>query len=140
MAGILANLEACYGAERVVDVFENKGMALKARDLNIGCYVVRGVLSPEQLEGWHQQLEDSLTAIGLQFGTRAVDLKGRSGPAAYRTIQCTSGKCTCKYDYGATGRHRLWKTKDFKPFSAVSDWLHDEIKVERWLPARPICS
>jgi len=133
MSGILTKLEARFGRNRVVDVFANTGMALKAQELNIGCYVVRGVLSPEQLEGWHQQLEDSLTDIGLQFGTRAVDLKGRSGPAAYRTIQCTSGKCTCKYDYAATARHTLWKTKDVKPFSAVSDWLHDEIKVERWL-------
>ena len=133
MSAILTKLEARFGRNCVVDVFANTGMALKAQELNIGCYVVRGVLPPEQLEGWHQQLEDSLTAIGLQFGTRAVDLRGRSGPAAYRTIQCTSGKCTCKYDYAATGRHTLWKTKDVKPFSAVSDWLHDELEVERWL-------
>ena len=105
MSGILTKLEARFGRNRVVDVFANTGMALKAQELNIGCYVVRGVLPPEQLEGWHQQLEDSLTAIGLQFGTRAVDLKGRSGPAAYRTIQCTSGMCNCKYDYAATGKH-----------------------------------
>ena len=52
MASILANLEACYGADRVVDVFENTGMALKARDLNIGCYVVRGVLTSAQLAAW----------------------------------------------------------------------------------------
>jgi len=44
-SSILAKLEACYGAERVVDVFANTGIALKARDLNIGCYVVRGVLT-----------------------------------------------------------------------------------------------
>ena len=131
MSGILTKLEARFGRNCVVDVFANTGMALKAQELNIGCYVVRAVLSPEQLEGWHQYLTTSLTAIAVEFGSRAVDLKGRSGPAAYRTTQCTSGKCTCKYDYAATGRHTLWKTSEVKPFSAVSDWLHDELKVER---------
>ena len=59
MSGILTKLEARFGRNRVVDVFENTGMALRARDLNIGAYVVRGVLSPEQLEGWHQDLTGS---------------------------------------------------------------------------------
>ena len=76
MASILANLEACYGADRVVDVFENIGMALKARDLNIGCYVVRGVLTSAQLAAWHQALTDSVFFIANTKGPRAVDLKG----------------------------------------------------------------
>ena len=98
MASILANLPACYGADCVVDVFENTGMALKARDLNIGCYVVRGVLTSAQLAAWHQALTDSVFFIANTQGPRYVDLKGdRPGPPAYRTIQATAGKCTCKY-------------------------------------------
>ena len=133
MANILANLAACYGADRVVDVFENTGMAQKAKDLNIGCYVVRGVLTSAQLEAWHEALTDSVSFIANTNGTRAVDLKGnRSGAAAHRTIQCVAGICTCKYDYAATARHKLWKTSDVKPFSVVCDWLHDVHKVDRW--------
>ena len=94
MASLLANLVASYGPDRVVDVFENTGMAQNAKDLNIGCYVVRSVLPSAQLAAWHQALTDSVAFIANKQGTRAVDLKGnRSGPAAYRTIQCTSGKC-----------------------------------------------
>ena len=64
--------------------------------------------------------------------TRAVDLKGdRKGSAFYRTIQCTSGGCTCKYQYAATGRHKLYNTKDIKPFEDVCDWLHQTHKMER---------
>ena len=132
MASILANLRACYGADSVVDVFENTGMALKARDLNIGCYVVRGVLTSAQLAAWHQALEGSVAYIANTKGTRAVDLKGdRPGPPEYRTIQCTAGKCTCKYAYAATARHKLFKTFEVKPFSDVCDWLHKTHKVDR---------
>ena len=63
MSGILTKIEARYGRNRVVDVFENTGMALKARDLNIGCYVVRGVLTSAQLAAWHQALTDSVAFI-----------------------------------------------------------------------------
>ena len=131
MSGILTKLEERFGRDRVIDVFDQTGMTLKAKELNIGAYVVRAVLKPEQLEGWHQELTTSLTSISERLGSRAVELKGKSGPSAYQTIQCTSGMCTCKYEYAATGRHRLWKTSDVKPFSAVTDWLHDELDVER---------
>ena len=63
MAGILAKLQACYGPDRVVDVFKGTGIKSKARDLNMGAYVIRNVLPPEQLAIWHQALEDSMTDI-----------------------------------------------------------------------------
>mgnify|MGYP003322924966 CR=1 FL=1 len=132
MASILANLHACYGADRVVDVFENTGMALKARDLNIGCYVVRGVLTSAQLAAWHQALTDSVIHIANTKGTRAVDLKGdRGGLPAYRTIQATTGHCTCKYAYAATGKHISYKVSDAQPFSEVCDWVHERHNVDR---------
>ena len=133
MAGILAKLQACYGPDRVVDVFKGIGIESKARDLNMGAYVIRNVLPPEQLAIWHQALEDSMMDITNKTGsTRAVDLKGdRPGPARYRTIQCTSGLCTCKYDYAATGRHKLYKTKEIKPFADVCDWVNKIHKVDR---------
>ena len=49
MAGFLANLRARYGHERVVDVFQNTGMEPRARELNIGAYVVRNVLPLDKL-------------------------------------------------------------------------------------------
>ena len=60
MAGILAKLQACYGPDRVVDVFKGTVIESKARDLNMGAYVIRNVLPPEQLAIWHQALEDSM--------------------------------------------------------------------------------
>ena len=132
MASIFANLAACYGADRVVDVFENTGMAQSARDLNIGCYVVRGVLTSAQLAAWHQASTDTVIFIANTKGTRAVDLKGdRPGPPAYRTTQATTGQCICKYDYAATGKHKLYKVSEVKPFSEVCDWVHDRHKVDR---------
>ena len=124
-SSILAKLEACYGAERVVDVFANTGIALKARDLNIGCYVVRGVLTSAQLAAWHQALTTSLNHIADTVGSRAVDLKGsRPGPPVYRTIQCVAGKCNCKYAYAATSKHKVYKVSEVEPFSDVCNWLH----------------
>ena len=60
MAGFLANLRARYGHERVVDVFQGTGMAPKARELNIGGYVVRGVLPSEKIAEWQKDLEGCL--------------------------------------------------------------------------------
>ena len=111
---LLAKLQACYGHDRVVDVFASTGIESQARRLNIGAYVVRKVVGHEKLAVWHRALADTMLLIINQNrgSTRAVDLKGdRSGPAAYRTIQCTSGLCTCKYEYAATARHKLYKTR-----------------------------
>ena len=130
MAGFLANLRARYGHERVVDVFQNTGMEPRARQLNIGAYVVRDVLPPEQIADWHKTLVNSLHGIALNHGTRAVELKGKSA-LWYRTIQCTIDLCNCKYDYEGTARNPVFKTVQVAPFKAVCDWLHDEHKVPR---------
>ena len=130
MAGFLANLRARYGHERVVDVFQGTGMEPKARELNIGGYVVRGVLPSEKIAEWQKDLEDSLCRIANSHGTRAVELKGKS-VLWYRTIQCTTGSCTCKYFYEGTARNPVFKTERVAPFKPVCDWLHDEHKVPR---------
>ena len=130
MAGFLANLRARYGHERVVDVFQGTGMEPKAWELNIGGYVVRGVLPSEKIAEWQKDLEDSLCRIANSHGTRAVELKGKS-VLWYRTIQCTIDLCNCKYDYEGTARNPVFKTVQVAPFKAVCDWLHDEHKVPR---------
>ena len=77
MEDFVAALRRCHGA-RVVDLFAGTGMERHARDLNIGCYVVRGALTyAEQLQ-WHQDLSNSMTCIAEQHGPHAVDLKGKS--------------------------------------------------------------
>ena len=129
--GFLAILRARYGHERVVDVFQNTGMEPRARQLNIGAYVVRKVLPPEQIADWHRDLTDSITDISITHGSRAVDLRGWRGPACYRTIQCASGRCTCKYGYEGTARNPVFKTERVAPFQNVCDWLHDAHRVDR---------
>ena len=97
----------------------------------MGCYVVRGVLTSEQCDAWHQGLTDSLTSISNSHGLRSVQLRGkRLRPAAYLSIQCVSGRCTCKYAYAATARHRVWRVSDWKPFQDACDWLHNEHHVD----------
>ena len=101
----------------------------------MGCYVVRDVLTTAEQLQWHQDLSDSMTCIAERYGSRSVDLKGnRSGPRAYGTIQAVTGACTCKYDYHATSKHKVWKVSDFEVFRAASDWLHQEHNVAS--PAR----
>ena len=131
MAGFLANLQARYGHDHVVDVFQNTGMEPRARQLNIGAYVVRRVLPPEQIDDWHRDLTDSITDISILHGSRAVDVRGGRGPAFYRTIQCASGRCTCRYAYEGTARNPVFKTERVAPFQNVCDWLHDAHRVDR---------
>ena len=134
-ADFLATLLDCYGQDNVVDVFANTGIEQEAKELNMGCYVVRGVLASERCADWHQCLVDSLTSISNSKGPRSVELRGnRTKEAAYNTIQCVDGACTCKYDYHATSKHKVWKVSDFEIFRAASDWLHQEHNVAS--PAR----
>ena len=105
-------------------------MEPKARELNIGGYVVRGVLPPETIADWHKLLVNSLQGIALIHGARAVELKGRSA-LWYRTIQLTTGLCTCKYDYECTARNPVFKVPEVEPFQSVCDWVHDDHFVPR---------
>ena len=108
-AGFLATLLECYGQDNVVDVFANTGMEQEAKELNMGCYVVRGVLTSERCDAWHQALEDSLTSMSNEWGPRSIELRGgRTKDAFYNTIQCVDGACNCKYDYCAAGKHKVW--------------------------------
>ena len=128
--GLLPKLEARYGSGRVVDVFQGTGMEREAKELNIGGYVVRGVLPPETIADWHKLLVNSLQGIALNVGPRAVELKGKN-TLWYRTIQCTTGSCTCKYGYEGTARNQVWKTDRAAPFKLVGDWVHAAHKVPR---------
>ena len=67
MADFLATLWECYGQENVVDVFANTGIEKVAKELNMGCYVVRGVLTSQRREAWHQELTDSLITISNKY-------------------------------------------------------------------------
>ena len=75
-------------------------------------------------------MTDSLTSISNSFGVRSIELRGiKTQGAAYNTIQCVDGNCTCKYDYDATRKHKVYKVCTWKPFRAASDWLHKEHSV-----------
>ena len=60
MADFLKKLVACYGQERVVDVFAGTGIEPEARRLNMGCYVVRGVLTSQHQREWHQYFSNPM--------------------------------------------------------------------------------
>ena len=135
MSDFLAILFECYGQDNVVDVFAKTGIEQEAKELNMGCYVVRGVLTSERCGTWHEALTDSLTSISNSKGPCSVELRGsRTKAAAHDTIQCVDGACTCKYDYHATSKHKVWKVSEWEPFRAASDWLHQEHNVAS--PAR----
>ena len=131
LPGLHAKLLAVYGPARVVDVFKDTGMEQEARRLGIGGYVVRNAISDEQAASWHQALTGSLVDIANAKGTRSVELKGSTKKLWYRTIQMTTGFCTCKYDYKGTGRNPLLKVHDVLPFQSVHDWVHESHNVPR---------
>ena len=59
-----------------------------------------------------------------------MELRGtKTKEAAYNTIQCVDGNCTCKYDYDATSKHKVHKVCTWKPCQAALDWLHKEHSV-----------
>ena len=76
MADFLATLLECYDQENVVDVFAKTGIEQEAKKLNMGCYVVRGVLTSERCKAWHEALTDSLTSISNSCGVRSIELRG----------------------------------------------------------------
>ena len=58
----------------------------------MGGYVVRGVLTSAHQLQVRQDLSNSMASVAVELGSRHVELKGnRTGHAAYRTIQATTG-------------------------------------------------
>ena len=108
-----------YGAGRVVNVFKDTGMEARALQLDIGAWVVRNAISDEQAASWHQALTGSLVDIANAKGPRSVELKGSTKRLWYRTIQMTTGFCTCKYGYEGTGRNPVFKVNEVSPFQSV---------------------
>ena len=70
-----------------------------------------------------------MVAYALQNGNRSVELKGSK--LWYRTMQCTSGACTCKYNYEGTARNPLFSIERATPFREATEWLHQCHKVPR---------
>ena len=129
MPGLLPKLVDVYGQARVVDVFEGTGLAEQAQHYGFGGYVVRGALSLEQVSQWHDEMNRFMERYALENGNRSVELKGSK--LWYRTIQCTSGSCTCKYNYEGTARNPLFGIERVTPFRAATEWLHQSHKVPR---------
>eukprot|EP00974_Lingulodinium_polyedra_P060524 5835199-Lingulodinium_polyedra.AAC.1 len=59
-------------------------------------------------------MEHTLCDIANTRGNRSVEVKGSR--LWYRTMQCTSGSCTCKYGYAGTARNPVWNTDRTAPF------------------------
>ena len=114
-----AKLLEVYGPARVVDVFRETGMEQKALQLGIGGYVVRNAISDEQAANWHGALTGSLVDIANQKGPRSVELKGSTKRMWYRTLQLTTGFCTCKYGYEGTAKNPVFKVHEVSPFQSV---------------------
>ena len=104
-------LPRSYGADSVVNVFKDTGMEARALQLGIGAWVVRNAISEAQAASWHQALTGSLVDIANAKGTRSVELKGSTKKLWYRTIQMTTGFCTCKYGYEGTAKNLMFKFK-----------------------------
>ena len=130
MSGLLPKRLELYGRARVVDVFQDTGMEQHSKKLGFGGHVVRGVLPHEQRATSHKTLEDSLASIANTIGSRSVELRGTTR-LWHRTIQCTTGSCTCKYGYEGTARNPVLKTERIKPFNHLCDWVHSAHKVPR---------
>ena len=106
-------------------------MEERALELGIGGWVVRNAISDEQAASWHQALTGSLVDIANQKGPRSVELKGSTKKLWYRTIQMTTGFCTCKYGYDSTRRNPVFKVHEVSPFQSVHDWVHESHNVPR---------
>ena len=78
---------------------------------------------------WHNAIEQFMTSYVLLNGTRSIELKGSK--LWYRTLQCTSGACTCKYNYEGTSRNPLFNIERTTPFKEATEWLHECHKVPR---------
>ena len=122
MSGLLPKLVAHYGEDRVVDVFEGTGIKGHAQTLRFGLYVVRNAFSQETSNRWKIKMEQQLFKIGLQMGSRSVNVKGSK--LWYTTLQCTSKPCTCKYEYEGTAKNPLWNIERTDPFNDVCEWMN----------------
>ena len=118
MSSLLPRLVDRYGQDRVVDVFEGTRLAEPAKHYGFGGYVVRAVLPTQQVSQWHDEID------------RFMHLQCR----AQSVMQCTSGLCTCRYNYEGsrdTFQNPLFKIECTSPFKQATEWLHQYHKVPR---------
>ena len=109
MVSLLEKLRAQYG-DRVQDVFQGTNLAKEASKMKFGLYVVRGAYKQKMAEKAMEDLVVLLNGTSDCKGRRSVEAKGSK--LWYRTLQATSGECTCKYDYATVARHVIHKIQD----------------------------
>ena len=132
MSSLLPRLVDRYGQDRVVDVFEGTRLAEPAKHYGFGGYVVRAVLPTQQVSQWHDPIDWFMVHCASEKGSSNVELRGKT--LWYRTMQCTSGLCTCKYNYAGSPymiQHPLFKIECTSPFKQATEWLHKSHKVPR---------
>ena len=101
---MLSKLRDIYG-DCLVNIFEGTALEAEASRHGFGGYLVRGVICKESADQYHASLEHDMQNHALEKGVRAIQLKGSK--LWHNTIQCTTGSCTCKYNYEGTARNPL---------------------------------
>ena len=116
-----------YGSQ-VEDLLQGTGLQDSGEKLGFGIHVVHGAISQPQAAEFMGELDQGIahTALNSVNHTRGVEVKGsRSGTKRrYQTIQGTTRGCTCKYDYGAVARHRVYPVAQVPALKSFNDWVN----------------
>ena len=93
--------------------------------LNVGLFVLKGVLDDEGSRLWASELE---VLFDSQPGPRRTSVQGgRGSKKKYSSIQATTGVCNCFYGYAGTSRHTLKKVREVNVFGKCIDMLNGHI-------------
>ena len=119
------HLRRKFGHARVEDLLEGTGLESYAVRCGFGMQVVREAV-PEELLPRLDSLDtvmDDISAKSQRSG-RAVAVQGSRRQRWYRSVHATVDNCMCKYNFGATTRHEVYKVENIPVLKEILEWVH----------------
>jgi hypothetical protein len=115
----------------VEDVLEGTVFEGYAAKYSFGLHVVRGAMMEPAAEGIRRKVEKDIECLEHTKSKASITSKAKKGPTYYRTVQATTGVCTCKYAYETTAKHILQNVAKMSGLKEATDWLQSTCSSKR---------
>ena len=114
-----------YGSQ-VEDLLQGTGLQHWGETLGFGIHVVRNAISPSQAAEFMGELDRSVANAAATSirGNHGVAVQCTGGTRCYKTIQGTTGHCTCKSRFAGNAKHELYRVADVPALKSFEDWVN----------------
>ena len=110
------------------DLLQGTALQPWGETLGFGIHVVHQAVSNSKAAEFMGELDRSVAnaAVNSARLNRAVEVKGGAAKPWYKTIQGTTGHCTCKYDFAGNARHEVYRVANVPALKSFENWVNDK--------------